>query len=38
LILANIRDVVEDDEVVFVELLEGADQGDAAVGPYRWSE
>src|ERR1700675_4645188 len=30
LILTNIRDVVEHDEIVFVELLEGADQGEVA--------
>src|SRR5580658_6160079 len=30
LILANIRDVVEHDEIVFVELLKGADQGEVA--------
>jgi hypothetical protein len=30
LILTNIRDVVEHDEIVFVELIEGADQGEVA--------
>src|SRR5271155_621517 len=30
LILTDIRDVVEHDEIVFVELIEGADQGEVA--------